>query len=83
MVTTHSPFFVDALKPEEVWVLYRDEQGYTQAKRTADMPGVKEFIKEGALLGSLWMEDYFDVGNPLKNAGASQRIPSQQKSAQE
>jgi predicted ATPase len=72
MVTTHSPFFVDSLKPEELWVLYRDEKGFTQAKRTADMPGVKEFMNHGALLGSLWMEDYFDVGNPLKNAGVTQ-----------
>ncbi|NCR07024.1 MAG: AAA family ATPase [Microcystis aeruginosa LG13-11] len=65
MVTTHSPFFVDGLKPEEVWVLYRDEKGFTQAKRTSEMQGVKKFIQNGALLGQLWMEDYFDVGNPI------------------
>jgi predicted ATPase len=69
MVTTHSPFFVDALQPEQVWVLYRDENGFTQAKKTSDMRGIKEFISQGALLGQLWIEDYFDVGNPLKNAG--------------
>jgi predicted ATPase len=63
MVTTHSPFFVDGLKPEEVWVLYRDENGFTQAKKTSEMQGVKEFIQNGALLGQLWMENYFDVGN--------------------
>ena len=74
MVTTHSPFFVDSLKPEELWVLYRDEKGFTQAKRTADMQRVKQFMEHGALLGSLWMEDFFDVGNPLKNAGAPQRF---------
>ena len=72
MITTHSPFFVDRLKPEELWVLYRDEKGFTQAKRTADMLGIKQFIDNGSLLGSLWMEDFFDVGNPLKNAGAPQ-----------
>jgi predicted ATPase len=65
MVTTHSPFFIDALRPEEVWVLYRDEDGYTQAKCTAQMEGINEFIKEGALLGQLWMENFFDVGNLL------------------
>ncbi len=64
MVTTHSPFFVDGLQPEEVWVLYRDEKGFTQAKKTSEMSGIKEFIQNGALLGQLWMEDYFDVGNP-------------------
>jgi predicted ATPase len=26
MVTTHSPFFVNGLRPPEVWVLYRDEK---------------------------------------------------------
>jgi len=72
MVTTHSPFFVDSLRPEELWVLYRDEKGFTQAKRTADMQGVKQFMEHGALLGSLWMEDFFDVGNPLKNSGVPQ-----------
>ena len=28
LVTTHSPFFLDALRPEEVRVLWRDESGY-------------------------------------------------------
>lgn len=75
MVTTHSPFFVDALRPEEVWVLYRDENGYTKAKRTAEMRGIKEFIENGALLGNLWTENYFEVGDPLTNAGGStQRV---------
>ncbi len=79
MVTTHSPFFVDALKPEELWVLYRDAQGYTQAKRTSDMRGVKEFMEHGATLGSLWMEDYFEVGNPLINLGGPKKVISQKQ----
>lgn len=69
MVTTHSPFFVDGLRPEELWVLYRDEHGYTQARRAADMAGVREFMQSGALLGSLWMEGFFDVGDPLVASG--------------
>ncbi|WP_293062586.1 AAA family ATPase [Okeania sp. SIO2B3] len=73
MVTTHSPFFVDGLKPQELWVLYRDKNGYTQAKRTDEMPGIKEFVEEGASLGDLWMEDFFEVGNPLKNQGAPRK----------
>lgn len=32
LVTSHSPYFVNGLKPKELWVLYRDEKGYTQAK---------------------------------------------------
>jgi predicted ATPase len=71
MVTTHSPFFIDALRPEEVWVLYRDENGYTQAKRTADMSGIKEHIDNGAHLGHLWTENFFEFGDPLTNSGGS------------
>jgi predicted ATPase len=73
MVTTHSPFFVNGLRPEELWVLYRDEQGYTQAQRAADMVGIKEFMEEGAQLGYLWMEGYFEVGDPLTASGGSKR----------
>lgn len=69
MVTTHSPYFVDALRPEELWVLYRDKMGFTQAKRTADMRGIPEFMAEGAMLGSLWMEGFFEFGDPLKHQG--------------
>ncbi len=63
MVTTHSPFFVDVLKPKELRLLYRDEKGYTQAKCAAEIPGVQEFINEGALLGQLWMENFLNVRN--------------------
>ncbi len=73
MVTTHSPFFVNGLRAEELWVLYRDERGYTQARRTADMRGVKEFMEQGAQLGHLWMEGHFEVGDPLTAGGGPKR----------
>jgi predicted ATPase len=69
MVTTHSPFFVNGLRPKEVWVLYRDEDGFTQSIRTADIPGITQFINEGSLLGYLWMEGHFGAGDPLKASG--------------
>jgi predicted ATPase len=69
MVTTHSPFFVNGLRPKEVWVLYRNEKGYAQARRASDMPGINEFMAQGALLGNLWVEGYFDVGDPFTAAG--------------
>ncbi len=72
-VTTHSPFFVNRLSPEEVRVLYRDEHGYTHAKRASDMPGILEFMQDGAHLGHLWMENYFTVGDPLIAAGGPRR----------
>lgn len=73
LATTHSPFFLNALRPEEVRVLYRDENGYTQACAASDIPGVTDFISEGALLGHLWLEGHFGVGDPLVNQGAPSR----------
>lgn len=73
LVTTHSPFFVNALRPEEVRVLYRDEQGYTQVVRAADIKGVREFMDAGASLGHLWLEGRFGMGDPLVNQGAPTR----------
>ncbi len=70
LVTTHSPFFLNALQPEEVRVLYRDEAGYTQVKAAAEIIGIKEFIGEGALMGDLWLEGHFGLGDPLTNQGA-------------
>ena len=73
MITTHSPYFVNGLRAEEVWVLYRDEQGFTVCKRASEMQGIKDFLEAGAKLGYLWMEGYFEVGDPLTNAGRPKR----------
>jgi predicted ATPase len=70
MVTTHSPFLVNALRPNEIWVLYRTEDGFTKARRASEMRGIMEFMEHGALLGQLWMEGHFEVGDPLTNSGA-------------
>lgn len=73
LVTTHSPFFLNALRPEEVRVLWRDESGYTQTQRASDLMGIPEFVEEGALLGHLWMEGQLGIGDPLVNAGGPTR----------
>lgn len=73
MVTTHSPFFVNALRPEEAWVLYRNEDGFTKARRASDMKGICEMMQAGGLLGNLWMEGHFDSGDPLVNSGGERR----------
>lgn len=73
LVTTHSPFFLNAILPEEVRVLYRDEDGYTQVVRAVDIRGISEFMDAGASMGYLWLEGHFGVGDPLVNAGAPQQ----------
>ena len=73
LVTTHSPFFLNALRPDELRVLWRDEFGFTQAQRVADLQGVPEFVDAGAQLGSLWLEGHFGVGDPLVDQGSPTR----------
>jgi len=73
MVTTHSPSFVNGIRPEELWVLYRDARGFTQARRAQDMQGIRDLVENGAQLGHLWLEGYFDAGDPLEHDGSKRR----------
>jgi len=79
MITTHSPFFVNGLKPAETWIMYRDESGYTKAQQASTINGVRQFVDEGSQLGFLWMQGHFGVGDPIaKESGSSQttsRVP--------
>ena len=59
-VTTHQPYFVDALTPEEVWVLEKQDDGFATIRRASDDPIVKSMADEGLPLGSLWYSDYLD-----------------------
>ena len=69
LASTHSPFFLNALKPEQVHVLWRDQKGHTRTRRVADLDGVSDFMENGALLGNLWMEGAFNIGDPLTRHG--------------
>jgi len=59
LVTTHSPYFVDALKPEQVWLMEKGKDGFSKVTRTADLPTISELAKEGIPLGSLWYSQHF------------------------
>ncbi len=72
-VTTHSPFFLDALQPREVRVLWRDEAGYTKCHALGRNVKVKAFMNAGAQLGDLWMEGHFGLGDPLTEGGMPTR----------
>lgn len=71
LVTTHSPFFLNSMRPDEVRVLYRDETGFTQVERASDIKGVREFFESGASMGHLWLEGYFGIGDPLGHVGGT------------
>jgi len=60
-VTTHQPYFVDALKPEEVWILEKGKDGFSKISRASDNKLVKNLVAEGLPLGGLWYSDYIDA----------------------
>ncbi|MCV6589334.1 MAG: AAA family ATPase [Marinobacterium sp.] len=59
-VTTHQPYLVDSLDPEEVWILEKQESGYSTLMRASDYPEVVAMVEEGIPLGSLWYSDHID-----------------------
>ena len=59
-VTTHQPYFVNALTPEETWILEKGEDGFSTIRRASDDPVVRGMVEEGLPLGGLWYSDYLD-----------------------
>lgn len=58
-ITTHSPFFVNALSPEDVWVLKKETDGFSTIRKASEYEFVKEMSEEDVLLGDLWYSKYF------------------------
>lgn len=62
-ITTHQPYFVNALKPEEVWVLEKQTDGFSKITRASSNELVRNMVEEGIELGNLWYSDYLDGDN--------------------
>jgi len=60
-VTTHQPYFVDALSPSEVWILEKGPVGFSAISRVSDLELVRNLVEEGLPLGGLWYSDYLDA----------------------
>jgi len=59
-ITTHQPYFVNALSPEEVWILEKGKDGFSKIHRASESILVQNMVNEGIPLGSLWYSDYLD-----------------------
>jgi len=59
-VTTHQPYLVDALQPDEVWILEKGDDGFSTIRRASDHPIVNAMVEQGLPLGGLWYSDYLD-----------------------
>jgi hypothetical protein len=60
-VTTHQPYFVDAMSLEEVWILEKGHDGFSTIRRVSEFEMVKNLVAEGLPLGGLWYSDYLDA----------------------
>ena len=59
-ITTHQPYFVNALEPKETWVLEKGPDGFSNISRASKDETVKALCEEGLPLGGLWYSDYLD-----------------------
>lgn len=59
-VTTHQPYFVDALGPRETWILEKGDDGFAAIRRASEDTIVESMVTEGLPLGSLWYSDYLE-----------------------
>ncbi|GHT50269.1 hypothetical protein FACS1894102_5670 [Spirochaetia bacterium] len=59
-ITTHQPYLIDAMQPEEVWLLEKQDNGFSKISRASDTELIKNLVAEGLPLGGLWYSDYFD-----------------------
>jgi predicted ATPase len=59
-ITTHQPYLVDVLQPEEVWILEKSQDGFSRIRRASQTPSINNLVEEGLPLGGLWYSDYLD-----------------------
>ncbi|MCL2709628.1 MAG: AAA family ATPase [Planctomycetaceae bacterium] len=59
-ITTHQPYLVDALNPNEVWILDKGADAFATIRRASDDPVVRNMVAEGMPLGALWFSEYLD-----------------------
>ena len=59
-ITTHQPYFVDALEPNEVWILEKGDNGFSTIHRASEDMVIQGLVEEGLPLGGLWYSDYLE-----------------------
>jgi energy-coupling factor transporter ATP-binding protein EcfA2 len=61
VITTHSPYLLDHVKPEEVYLVWKEglETKVKKLSTTKEMEHVKKFLEEGGTLGEAWYSGIF------------------------
>ena len=76
--TTHSPDFLNALNPEHVHVLSRNESGYTKCMPLTNSKTAMSVISAGVPLGDIWGEGFFRTIRTEKSLPNKTGEPSMQ-----
>lgn len=63
MVSTHSPDFLNAAEPEEVFLLVKKD-GYTDIRQASRDAQIKAYMQDGDRMGSLWRQGLLQEVNP-------------------
>ena len=58
--TTHSPYIIENLSPDEIWVFSREPKGTVDIKCAGSSPIVKELYEQGVGMGAIWYAGHFD-----------------------
>jgi len=61
-ITTHQPYFVNALLPNEVWILEKGDDGFSTIRQASKDSIVRAMVEEEFPLGNLWYSNYLDEG---------------------
>ncbi len=66
IMTTHSPYLLDHVDPEEVFVFSKDKEGAVHAKKLSDHPDVQD-LRKHFMTGEMWtgLEDEGDFLSKL------------------
>jgi predicted ATPase len=59
-ISTHSPDLVNALEPQELFLIKKQENGYSTIRSTAENRQVVDLFNAGDKLGSLWKQGLLD-----------------------
>ena len=57
-ITTHQPFLVNALNTDEVWILEKQNDGFSKISRVSNNQLASNMVEAGLQLGELWYSDY-------------------------
>ncbi len=66
ILTTHSPYLLDLVEPEDVRVFWKDEEGAAHARPLSALPDIEEF-KKHFMTGEIWTSfSHDDLAAKLK-----------------